>query len=339
MPHKPRMPWPVMAVLALIMLFALGGCSTRSGAGETAAGNGAQTSSPAAAPAPSLLLDLPALVIAYDPDGAPSIGGSLPLTSLDALLPPGVISQLTLDAATVQMAVDAGIQHVMVSNTPSGLRLLVNGEPLPALVWDAQSLDNLLALLGQADGMAPGLRDLVTTLTDLGIGLVVQLPLADDSTAIPLIAEGEQSNTARAQAGRETFLAHAGAPVVQIPVYYSELGAWSVQGLTDTQWQALTGLPFGYVRLNPDLVAGAAAAGIQQVVVWTDADGIHLTIGDQEMPYLRWADGGIYTLVDLLLRLGVLQVAVDDPALIDRLLDQWLPALQATELRIVVHFP
>ena len=156
---------------------------------------------PAAHPGEApLLLDLPALVIAYDEAGAPSIGGSTPLSDLNALLPPALISQLTLDAALVQRATAAGIQNLMVSNTPSGLRILVNGQPLPTVVWDQQSLDNLLALLAPAaDSPLAALRELVGTLTNLGIGLVVQRPSGSD-TPPPMIAGGAASNAARAQA-------------------------------------------------------------------------------------------------------------------------------------------
>jgi hypothetical protein len=376
-------------LVLLTVAVVLGGCSARSGAGETAAQPTAEVirqptpaialptptptvaseqpaaaifptptptgatapaetaaASPASAPTeqpgePPLLLDLPALVITYDAAGAPSIGDSTPLSNLSALLPEALISQLTLDAAIVERATAAGIQHVMVSNTPSGLRILVNGEPLPTVVWDRQSLDNLLALLGPAqDSLPASLRDLVGTLTNLGIGLVVQLPPGDGAAALPLVAGGEQSNAGRAQANLEAFLARAGAaPVVQIPVEYGADGDWTVQGISDTEWQALTGLPFGYIRLNPELVSGAVDAGVRQVVLWTDADGIHLTIGERELPYLRWADGGVHTLIDLLLRLEIVQGAGADREAIDLLLDQWLPALQATDLRIVVNFP
>ncbi len=290
---------------------------------------------------PALLLDLPALVIAYDEDGVPSLGGVAPLSEFADLLPATVISQLTLSAAQVKQVQAAGMQHLMVSNTPSGLRILVNGQLLPALVWDQQSLDNLLMLLGPVDESWPAaLRDLLATLTNLGVGLVVQFPPAPGAAALPLIAEGAQSNADRAQANRQAFLARTGAaPVLQIPVVYGEDGAWTVQGLSDTEWQALTGLPFGYVRLNPDLVRGATAAGIRQVIVWTDSDGIHLTVGERELPYLRWADGGFYTLIDLLLDLGILQNNTGNQALLDQVLDEWLPALQAADVRIVVQFP
>jgi hypothetical protein len=315
---------------------ALGGCGARAGAGETAV-IAPLTDQLGGAP---LLADLPALVVDYSSTGEPSLGDT-PLSDLQALIPPALLSQLRLDAATIELLTTAGIQHVQVSNTPTGFRLLVNGEALPTLVWDANSLDTLLDLLApiEPDAIA-SLGNLLDTITNLGIGVVIRFPVAEGAQPLPLVAEGETSNAAAAAEAQAAFLAQAGgAPIFQIPVIYAADGTWTVEGLTDTEWQALTGLPFGYVRLNPDLVEGAVRAGIDRVVVWTDADGIHVTLGDRELPYLRWADGGIRTLLDLLVRLDVLSGDQLDPQALDLLLEQWLPALQATNLRIVVNFP
>ena len=83
-----------------------------------------------------------------------------------------------------------------------------------------------------------------------------------------------------------------------------------------------------------------AEAGIRQVVLWTDADGVHLTIGDRKLPYLRWADGGFLTLLYLLDIFGYLPfdsaTNFDAYQLVAR---ELLPALQTTDLRIVVNFP
>jgi hypothetical protein len=184
------------------------------------------------------------------------------------------------------------------------------------------------------------LGSLLDAITNLGVGVVVRLPLLQGAEEIPLIVQGASSNAAAAQAAQQAFLTRAGgAPIVQIPVEYAADGTWTVEGLSDTEWQALTGLPFGYVRLNPDLVEGAVRAGINQVVVWTDSDGIHEKLGESDLPYLRWGDGGIRTLVDLAMRLGIVQEENLDQNTLDLLLEQWLPALQSTYLRIVVNFP
>jgi hypothetical protein len=335
MPGKPTMSGKArMCALLILAALALGGCGPRAGAGETAVII-PLTDQLGGAP---LLADLPTLIVDYSADGVPGIGAT-PLAGLQALIPPAVLSQLTLDAATIARLTDAGIQHIQLSNTPTGIRILVNGQALPTLVWDANSLDTLLDLLAPIEPTAvASLGSLLDTITNLGVGIVVRLPAGD--AAIPLLVAGEDSNAAAAEAAQAEFLTRTGGtPVVQIPVYYAADGTWTVEGLTDTEWQALTGLPFGYVRLNPDLVRGALAAGIDRVIVWTDPQGIHVTLGERELPYLRWADGGIRTLIDLLVRLDVISGDQLDPQALDLALEQWLPALQSTNLRIVVNFP
>jgi hypothetical protein len=337
MPGKSVLTWKiVLFVLLVASAFATGGCGARAGAGETAV-IAPLTDQLGGAP---LLADLPALVVTYDATGMPSLGET-PLASLQALSSNTLLNQLTLDAATLDRLAAAGIQHIQFSNTPSGIRILVNGEALPTLVWDAESLDALLELLAPLEPAAvASLGGLLNTVTNLGAGLVIRLPVPPGAAPLPLIAFGAGSNAAAAEAAQVDFLDRTGvAPVLQIPVLYAADGTWTVQGLSDTQWQALTGLPFGYVRLNPELVDGAIAAGVNQVVIWTDAEGIHITLGERELPYLRWADGGIRTLLELLLRLGVVENAALDEATLDLLAEQWLPALQSTALRIVVTFP
>lgn len=337
MPGRSLLTWKLVLV-ALLALAALvtGGCGARAGAGETAV-IAPLTDQLGGAP---LLADLPALVITYDSEGSPSIGET-PLANLQALSSNALLSQLTIDSATLDLLAGAGIQHIQLSNTPSGIRILVNGEALPTLVWDAESLDALLDLLEPLEPAAvASLGSLLDTVTNLGVGLVVRLPLPEGDEPLPLIARGQGSNAAAAEAAQVDFLARTQkAPVVQIPVMYAADGTWTVQGLSDTQWQALTGLPFGYVRLNPDLVEGAVAAGINEVIIWTDSEGIHITLGERELPYLRWADGGIRTLLELLLRLGLVENAAFNEETLDLIEEQWLPALQSTALRIVVTFP
>jgi hypothetical protein len=337
MPDKPMGTWKVyLGTLLLAVTLTLSGCSARTGAGETAV-IAPLTDQLGGA---SLLADLPALVISYDAAGEPSIG-STPVGDLKALVPAALLSQLTVDQATIDRLVKAGIQHIQISNTPSGLRVLVNGQPLPTLVWDAKSLDTLLQVLEPIEPAAvAAVGSLLDTTTNIGVGVVVKLPVPPGTAEIPLIVTGEGSNAAAAEAAQQAFVTRAGGtPVVQIPVKYTDDGTWTMQGLTDTEWQALTGLPFGYVRLNPKLIAGAVNAGIKQVIVWTDSDGIHVTLGERELPYLRWGDGGIQTLVDLAMRLGAVQENVIAPDTLKLLLDQWLPALQSTDLRIVIDFP
>ena len=79
---------------------------------------------------------------------------------------------MTLDQATIERLASAGIQHIQITNTPSGLRILVNGQPLPSLVWDANSLDALLEILKPLEPTAiTSLGNLLDAVTILGSAL------------------------------------------------------------------------------------------------------------------------------------------------------------------------
>ena len=113
----------ISVLLLLLLGFLLAGCSARPDAGLTAAMSDS-----------GLVLDLPAITVDYDNSGAPVLAG-ITAAELAAVLPGG-IDRLTLPATAIDVAKNAGIQHVQVSNTPNGLRLFVNGAALPGLAWD-----------------------------------------------------------------------------------------------------------------------------------------------------------------------------------------------------------
>ena len=201
MPDKPTKTWIVLlGTLLIVSTLALSGCGARAGAGETAV-IAPLTDQLGGA---SLLADLPSLVITYNSAGEPSLGDT-PLGDLQALAPAALLGQLTLDPATIERLTAAGIQHIQVSNTPTGIRILVDGQALPTLVWDANSLDTLIGLLEPIEPSAvASLGSLLDTITNLGIGLVVRLPAPGGRTGNPAHRPGsrlERGRGARGTAG------------------------------------------------------------------------------------------------------------------------------------------
>ena len=79
-----------------------------------------------------------------------------------------------------------------------------------------------------------------------------------------------------------------GGIVVRIPVVYDADGAFTVEGVTDAQWQLLTGVPFGGLCLLPEVVRGFRSAGITGAQVRTASDGIHLAVNGKELPAVGW---------------------------------------------------
>jgi hypothetical protein len=318
----------ISCLILILFGLLLAGCSARPDAGLTAATGES-----------GLVLDLPAITVDYDDSGAPTLAG-ITAAELATVLPGGV-SRLTLPGTAIDVARNAGIQHVQVSNTPNGLRLFVNGAALPGLAWDAARLQNaadLAAQLGYA--LPPELVDLLPILPQLGVGVTVRFPLQEEATPLPLMATdpaGAEFQTQQRQA-----LTEAGSrPVLHIPVTYRENGSFLVNDVTDAQWQAATGLPWGALRLDVDMLEDLQRAGFKEIRLAADQDGLHLDLDGKPLPYLAWNRGEVgqtLALVEGLGLLGALTTAAEQPAALD-LLAPWLPLLQAADITIQVYLP
>ena len=319
----------LLVALAIFASLLLTGCGTRAGAGETAA----------AASDAALAIDLPALTIDFDANGAPSIAGA-PLASFAGLLPAG-LADLTLGSDVVSQLTDANIQHIQVTTVPSGLLILVNGEPIPSLRWDGDKLTNLgdvVELLGPA--VPSVVTALLPIISDGGVGVALRFPVAQGADMIPMQVAGDASAGAAARDAQQAFAAGIGAaPVIRIPVVYDIDGNYTVQGITDAEWQALTGAPFGQLKLDGNLVKDAVAAGITSATVRTDAEGIHIALNGKELPVLGWADGELGHLLKLAAGAGLLDAAGMDAAALTGVVDALLPAIQSSNIEINVSFP
>ena len=115
--------------LLLIAVLIIAGCAPRAQGGETAALAGTE----------DLAIDMPALVIDFEADGTASVGG-VPVAQLDDTFAEGALDALVLPADQIAQMTDAGIQHVQISNSPNGLLILVNGQPIPSIKWDGEIL-------------------------------------------------------------------------------------------------------------------------------------------------------------------------------------------------------
>jgi sulfur carrier protein ThiS len=319
----------LLAMLAVFAVLVLTGCGARAGAGETAA----------AATDAALAVDLPALTIDFDTDGAASLGG-VPLASFGALLPAG-LADLKLDKAMIDQLTAADIQHIQVTTAPSGLLILVNGEPIPSMRWTDEQLANLgdvVELLGPA--VPAAIKAVLPIITDVGVGVALRFPVSQGAAMIPMQVAGDASAAATAKAAQEAFMTEIGAaPVIRIPVVYDIDGNYTVQGITDAEWQALTGAPFGQLKLDAAMVQDAVAAGVTNATVRTDAAGIHIALNGKELPVLGWAEGELNHLVRLAASAGLLESTGMDAAAMTQLVEALLPAIQSSNVEIDVTFP
>jgi hypothetical protein len=328
--HKRRLlSWLTLFTVAVIVL---AGCAPRATSGVTAG---------QAAPE-SLVVDLPALVIDIDSAGQPSVG-NVPLAQLGATFAPGMLDSLVVPSDMVSLMTESNIQHLQIDNTPNGLLLLINGEPIPSIKWDGQILSETGGLISQLGAGTSVLEKMLPVIANLGFGVIVRFPLQEGVAAIPTYVEGGEAALAARQA-QENFLATVGEtpPTITLPVFYDADGGWRVGDLTDAEWTNLTGLPLQAARLQPAMIQSIISSGITEVSIFTDEAGLHLSINGRPLPYIGWADGEINHLLDLAEQLGLWNTLADSGMNMGEVIgmvETLLPAVQSTNTNINVYFP
>jgi sulfur carrier protein ThiS len=312
---------PVILVAAAL----LAGCGARAGGGETAA---------ISAGAP-LVVDLPNIVIDYDAEGNPSLAGA-PLSSI---LPAETVASLQLGSALIGQLTAANIQHIQISVTPTGLALLVNGEPVPSVAWDGEKLATLGGLAANLPIPAV-VQQLLPLVQNLGVGLSVNFPLSQGADLVAAIVSGEGSAAAEAATALQAAAAEMGSnPVIRIPIYYNADGSWKVNEIVEAQWSLLTGAPLSALNLPPSLIQNAIAAGITEATVGIDAAGIHVALNGQELPVITWDNGKLVHALELAANAGLLDATGLPSDGIVTLVKTFLPVIQNSNVKIQVFFP
>jgi hypothetical protein len=268
--------------------------------------------------------------------------GNIPLAQI-GLIPPETLNSLKVDPAMVAMLTESNIQHIQIDNSPEGLLILVNGEPIPSIRWNGEILSETGGLISQLGVGTAVLEKMLPVIANIGIGAIVRFPVKDGVAAIPTYVENGTAATT-AQEAQTQFLASVGdtPPSITLPIIYDADGTWRVGDLSDTEWTNLTGLPLQAVRLQPSMIQSITAAGITEVSIFTNSDGLHLSINGRELPYIGWANGEINHLLDLSDQLGLWKTLADSGMNMGEvigLVETLLPAVQSTNTNINVYFP
>ena len=318
------------AALFMIAALVLSGCAPRAGAGSSAA----------AASANELVIDLPAIVIDFDSNGAASIGG---VAAADMGAMAGIdLSTLALSPDWVNYFSMTNIQHLQIDNTADGLLVLVNGEPVPSLVWDKNSLVATADAVSSLGIAIPVLNKVLPLVQQLGVGVILRFPVQAGADVIPLAVKGDGTAAQAAKAAQEEFLAAVGTPPkINLPVVYQADGSFSVGDLSDADWTALTGVPWNAMRLDPNVIASLTANGITSMDFNTDQEGIHVGINGNALPSISWANGEVQHVLDLADQMGIWQAYLPgvDMSSIMSTVNALLPVVQTTNANISIYLP
>ncbi|MCB0126517.1 MAG: hypothetical protein KDE58_29875 [Caldilineaceae bacterium] len=307
------------SLLLALFAVALTACAPREGGGETAA----------AASDSGLVIDLPAIVIDFDDAGQASIGGA---SAADLGL-----GSLSLPADQVAMLTDANIQQVQINESATGLTILVNGQAIPSLTWDADSLATANDALTAYDGDTLGaVAELLPLVNNMGAGVILNFPLAQG--AAPVTAEGNEAATAAA-AAQDEFLAQAGSAArINLPIHYNTDGTFNVGSLPAETLATSLGLPLDSLTLTPDRIERYVGMGMETFSLATDADGIHMSLNGNDLPHISWGDGKLAYGLEVAAQAGLLGDSGDSGAMME-LIQQLLPIIQTAEVTVHVTFP
>ncbi len=324
----------LLVSVMLVAMLALAACGPRAGGGDLAANAKAQ----------DLVVDLPAIYIDFDNDGTPSIGGQ-PVAQLAALAGQN-LSQLKIDKQWIQYLTATNIQHIHIDNTPNGIVILVNGEPIPSLGWDGKSLTSTGATLAMlSPAVPPMLEKILPLVSDLGVGVVIRFPVAAGTALIPLQIQGDNTAAAVAQAAQKDYLKSVGTPPqIRLTVNYDATGTWKVEGMSADEWQkSVPNFNWKQLNLPPELIQNASAAGISTVGLSTNQDGVFISINGNTLPHITWGNGEINHVLDLAAQMGLLQMLPggNGPQM-QTMLDtvkSLLPAVQTSAVNLTVNFP
>jgi hypothetical protein len=219
---------------------------------------------------------------------------------------------------------------------------LVNGQSIPSLAWDGEKLVATAEVLETLGAGVALLDRVLPLLTNLGIGVIIRFPLAEGAEALPMVAPENEAAT-RAIAAQQEFLAAVGTPpVFQVTIAYAADGSWTVADLPQAELAQLIPGATQLLTLPATTVQGMTNAGITEIGLATNTDGIFISINGKTLPYITWADGRVNHLLTLAEETGLLsQVVGADPNMVAILdtVESLLPAVQAPNVSLRVTFP
>jgi hypothetical protein len=275
----------------------------------------------------ALVVQLPAINLDVAADGkiTPAEGPlsqALPALGVD-------LANLSMSAETVQKLTDAGVKHLQIENLPEGMYLFMNGEPLPTLVWDQDSLASLATLLPTLGVDLGSAGKLLPLLPNLGFGVVLRLPGGTGASAPPL-AKGVRPAT-----GGDDMATALGQPAaIDLALNYAADGSFQLQGLNPFM---LGMIPADALRQTPDALKGITDRGIESLSITARPTGLVIQINGQPAIYLRSTDQA-QLLNTIMLLLGIAG-GQDQVAQMGGMIQSLLPSLWAQGLRLTVNFP
>lgn len=354
----------VVVLLTLGMAHALAACTGTDGADDPVR----TTLEDIGAVVGKTPLRLPSIPIDIDADGRVARIGGIASSEVDALWERMTGSPLVGrirffnddedGRSYVSWFTATNVQHITIATRTDGLFVMINGQSLPHIAWDAESLDNLLALMDDlrgggsealiSDAQYEALAEFLPLLSALNLRFDLRFPLQSDASGrqtvdrIPLASDRafrlEVSDAERAAPALQT---------VDVEVEYRPLvggGGW-VPALFELSTIDLRTLlqPFGVdvplLKMDDAWRRRLMAAGIQSAGLQLSEDGLYVNVDERRLPHVAWNERALVNVSNALAQLYPARAQLPTDALWVPIVRTTAPVLNDLSISLLVRFP
>lgn len=227
------------------------------------------------------LISLPRLVVDVDEQGQASVNG-LSIDAVNQIIPGAPLPDMAVNPFYVDWMTNTNIQHLEFASTDKGVFVFANGEPLPYLAWDGDSLTNLGTVAGIANLPYGNLiSKLVPIVQRTGLNIVMRFPTQEGAAPVA-VRDPSIAPEAMAPVVEEV----APSFVTRIDVNYDANGVPTIAGISSRDLaEAGVFLP---IELTPELLAQLKGNGVEEIRFVTGPNGVTITVNGEALPQVAW---------------------------------------------------
>ncbi|MFQ5340953.1 MAG: hypothetical protein ACE5F6_05345 [Anaerolineae bacterium] len=273
-------------------------------------------------------INLPRITLAYDDTGVPAVFG-VKTPSLARFVPLD-LKFVELSPDTLQWLMDRDVQHVELDLNEAGLFLYVNGKAMPYLAWNQDRLAYASELLDRLDVVQydTTIAKAAPLLGRVGVDLLATFPKQAGASSIPPRERSQRAVAEKRPVGEPTA-------VIQGVVEYGDDGVPSVAGITSREIAQLARLDLRPVELTPEIIDLVKRAGVQEVEVVSESDGLHLGVNKRELVQVAYNEQHLMNAINL-----YAQLAGDEQSeVFAAFLRNIAPIVYGADIDVVFQFP
>jgi len=242
-------------------------------------------------------------------------------------LPAG--SEPVIDPETLAKLQDANIQHLDLNIDENGIEVAANGQKLPTIGWNDESLRTLADIIGPMAGMSPDLIETVLGMVrNTGIQASVALPVAAGERAIEVPGEVDMTMT-------PSDLGDMAPPTIHAVAKFDKDG--NLKEFGGLSAESLAALGVSGIALPPDAMTTLNDLGAQTIEIKSEPNKLIVYLDGAEALTINNDAESLANALDLATPFLGADSPLADPVLNQLLREQILPLVPAMDLDVTIE--